>query len=173
MFKYALRIALGILAVVAILALSLNFYLGLSGPQSRLQAKASRALGTPVLWAKMEGINVLRGASVLDFRIPGEGPEGHPPLLQAPKVEVAYSLSDLLDSRLVLPKLWFYQPVLALPEDAEGRLILPLHPPKKTPAAASSSPGADPNQNQDPSKAAAQPWPLTLSSFAIVGGRLR
>ncbi|WP_093285998.1 AsmA-like C-terminal region-containing protein [Verrucomicrobium sp. GAS474] len=186
LFKYALRIALGILAVVAILTLSLNFYLGLSGTQARLRTLATGALGTPVLWKGMEHINILRGTTILDFRIPGEGglapevrdpgptpsqPPIHPPLLEAPRVEVAYSPLDLLDGRVVLPKLSFDHPVLALPEDAEGRLILPLHTPRQaTPAPASS--GTEKENTPEPA-AAPQPWPLTLSSLSITGGRLR
>lgn len=109
--KYIL-IAAGILLLVYVLAaLGLNIYLQSEGLQERIRAAAESAAGSPV---RIHGTHYApwSGFTISGVSVSGQGPAGHPPMLEAGSVSFRFDFLSLLRGRLVVSEVGITNPVL-------------------------------------------------------------
>ena len=116
--------ALFALAVVAILAVALNFYLGMEQNAPRVAAFVSGVARVPVSFGSVE-VNVLKGAHLTDVKVANPGATREPVLLSVPELSLTYAPLALSQHRLLLRQVTLTRPVLALAEDAQGDTPLP------------------------------------------------
>lgn len=134
LFRGLLIAAIALCAVVAVLVVALNFYLGLPATAARLQARAAAALGLDLAFGSLH-CNAAKGITGTDFRVANAAAPEAPVLLAAPAVEATYAPQALLEHRLLVRQVSFDRPVATLQSGADGGLALPA--PADTPEAAS------------------------------------
>ena len=118
--------ALFALAVVAILAVALNFYLGMPQNAPRVAAFVSGVAQVPVSFGTVE-VNLLKGAHLTDVKVANPAAPREPVLLSVPDLSLTYAPLALSQHRLLLRQVTLVRPVLALAEVVQGNTsLLPL-----------------------------------------------
>lgn len=116
--------ALFALAVVAILAVALNFYLGMEQNAPKAAGFVSGVAQVPVSLGTVQ-VNVLKGAHLTNVKVANPAAIREPVLLSVPDLSLTYAPLALSQHRLLFRQVTLSNPVLALAEDAQGETPLP------------------------------------------------